>query len=247
MSNTQGESSVSNFLSKFKAGFAKPNRYRVEFFLPPGVSASSNFVSSTNSYASDNSLVKVGNAANGNQQVNIACHTMTMPQRSLMTYEIKQNFAPVRLPYSATYDPVTFSFYADNRYTQRDFFDVWQGAVTNIGSNTMNFYKEYVSDIKMFAQDDAGRDTYSVTLFDAYPLNIGLVDFSYAQANNFQTITVTMSFKAWAPSWNSAALGSGVTNPSPYSIIADIGKVKNEIDDPLNAYRNNFDPLDAFR
>lgn len=242
-----GSSSVSDFLSRFKSGFAKPNRYRVEFFLPSGVAASADFVSATNRYGGDNSLVQIGNAANGNQQVNISCHTMTMPQRSLMTYEIKQNFAPVRLPYSATYDPVTFSFYADNRYSQRDFFDAWQGAVTNIGSNTMNFYKEYVSDIRLIAQDDAGRDTYAVTLFDAYPLNIGLVDFSYAQANNFQTITVTMSFKAWAPDWNAGALGGGSTNPNPLSVISNVSTaINNAQDDPLARYRSN-DPLDAFR
>lgn len=217
-----GESSVHHFLSRFKNGFAKPNRYRVEFFLPRGVRASSDFVSITNRYGGENALPSIQNAANANQEINIACHTMTMPQRSLMTYEIKQNFAPVRLPYSATYDPVTFSFYADNTYAARDFFDAWQGAVTNIGSNTMNFYDEYVSDIRMYAQDDAGRDTYMVTLFQAYPLNIGLVDFSYSQSNNFQTITVTMSFRSWAPGWNSQALGGGITTPAPHSVMSAI-------------------------
>lgn len=216
------ESSIQYFLSRFRNGFAKPNRYRVEFFLPRGVSASSDFVTTTNRFGGEGALPRIQNAANANQEINIACHTMTMPQRSLMTYEIKQNFAPTRLPYSATYDPITFSFYADNSYAARDFFDAWQGAVTNIGSNTMNFYDEYVSDIRMYAQDDAGRDTYMVTLFQAYPINIGLIDFSYSQSNNYQTVTVTMSFRSWAPGWNAQALGGGITTPGAHSVMSAI-------------------------
>lgn len=230
----RNDSSLNHFLSKFKSGFAKPNRYRVEFFLPRGVSSSSDFVASTNRFSGENILPKIQNSANSNEEINIACHTMTMPQRSLMTYEIKQNSAPVRHPYSATYDPVTFSFYADNKYAARDFFDAWQGTVTNIGSNTMNFYDEYTSDIKMYAQDDAGRDTYCVTLFQAYPINVGLVDFSYSQSNNFQTITCTMSFKSWAPGWNGQAVGGGITTPSKQSVMSAIENAEDTIRQRLN-------------
>ncbi len=170
--------------------------------MPRGVRLAANSMGS-NIDAIEGNISVLGAALNANSSIDIKCHTMTMPQRSLMTYEHKQNFAPVRLPYSAAYDPVTFSFYADSRYDTRTFFETWQSAVMNFGTNTVNFYDEYKADIHMYTLNDYGEDAYKVTLFDAYPLNIGVVDLSYSQSNNYQTITVTMSFRYWTP-WNNA-------------------------------------------
>lgn len=166
--------------------------------MPRGVSIGENQMGSNiNSLAGN--ITVLGAALNANSAIDIKCHTMTMPQRSLMTYEHKQNSAPVRLPYSAAYDPVTFSFYANSRYDTRTFFETWQSSVINFGTNTVNFYDEYKADVHMYALDDYGNDAYKVSLFDAYPLNVGVVDMSYSQSNNYQTITVTMSFRHWLP------------------------------------------------
>ena len=210
---------VNDFLAKFKNGIAKPNRYRVEFGMPQGVRMPTEWsvgdifsggqfsdmaqgALGGNPFALFSEIPRLGSVLNANGSIDIKCHTMTMPQRSLMTYEHKQNSAPVRFPYSSTYDPVTFSFYADTQYDTRQFFEVWQSAVMNFGTNTVNFYDEYKSDIHMYTLDDYGNDAYKVTLFDAYPLNIGIVDLSYSQANNYQSVTVTMSYRHWLSSKN---------------------------------------------
>lgn len=189
------------FLSNFKDGFSKPNKYRVEFNLPRGVSLGQNEIG-VNNDARAGRISQMNQFFNSGGGIDVKCHTMTFPQRSLLTMEHRQNSAPFRTPYSATYDPVTFSFYANAFLDARDYFEVWQSAVVNLGSNTMNFYEEYVSDIKMYLLDDHGEDAYGVTLFEAYPLNIGIVDASYSQSNQVTTATVTMSFKSWAPWYN---------------------------------------------
>lgn len=193
---------ISGFLSKFTKGVAKPNKYRVEFNMPRGVSLADNSMGS-NINAMNGRIRTLGLQLNAGGAIDIKCHTANLPQRSLMTYEHKQNSAPVRLPYSSTYDPVTFSFYANSRYDTRTFFETWQSAVMNFGTNTVNFYDEYKADVQIITLDDYGNDAYKVTLFDAYPLNIGVVDLSYSQVNNYQTVTVTMSFRHWLP-WTNA-------------------------------------------
>lgn len=190
--------SMNKFLASFNKGFAKPNRFRVEFNLPEGVNLNAGDIG-VNIDALRQNIRQVDRGLNGQGAIDLKCHTLNFPQRSLMTFEHKQNSAPVRFPYSAMYDPVTFSFYADNTYSTRDYFDVWQSAVINFGTNTVNFYDEYTADIRMYAIDDLGRDTYGVLLERAYPLNVGILDFSYSQTNNFQTVTVTMSYKKWTP------------------------------------------------
>ena len=193
--------SVTSFISRFGSGFARPNRYRVEFSLPRGFSASP-ALPGVNSNSSSALIQFQEIAMNQNGNINIMCHSCNLPQRTLLTYEHKQLIGPYRVPYSQSYDPVTFSFYTDPQYTTREYFDIWQNAVINIGSNTLNYYNEFTSDIRIFTLDNLGNDTYFVELYEAYPINIGIVDLSYSNMNTTQTVTVTMSYKYWASNRN---------------------------------------------
>lgn len=189
--------SVSSFITRFKTGFARPNRYRVEFSLPAGFNTSPTFPGvNSNSSASLIRFQEINMNRQGN--INIMCHSCNLPQRTLLTYEHKQLIGPYRVPYSQSYDPVTFSFYTDPEYTTREYFDIWQNAVVNIGSNSMNYYNEFTSDIRIYTIDSAGNDAYFVDLYEAFPINIGMVDLSYSNLNTTQTVTVTMSYKYWA-------------------------------------------------
>jgi hypothetical protein len=197
--------SIKSFIAKLGTGLAKPCRYRVEFNLPAGFNADPSLPGVNTDSAASNIRTKE-REYNQNGLVNVLCHTCSLPQRSLLTYEHKQLSAPYRVPYSQAYDPVTFSFYADSDYIVREYFDIWQNAVVNIGSNTINYYNEFTSDVNIYAINDAGEDTYYVTLFEAYPINIGIVDLSYSNMNATQTVTVTLSYKYWASSYNDTAV-----------------------------------------
>lgn len=197
------------FLSHFQKGLSRPNRYRVEFNLPKGIPIQGALGS--NPDASSGSIMQWEKFFNGIGGINIKCHTMTFPQRSVLTQEIRQNAAPFRTPYTASYDPITFSFYNNSRMDVRDYFEIWQSAVLNLGTNTMNFYDEYVSDIKMVMLDMQGNDAYGVTLYEAWPLNIGILDASYANSNAYTTTVVTMAYKSWAP-FNNDQTGSGAAS-----------------------------------
>lgn len=199
----------SEFLSRFRDGVGRPNRYRVEFNLPRGVALGEGEIG-VNDDARVGRIRSMENYFNRDGSINVKCHTMTFPQRSLLTQEQRQNSAPFRTPYSATYDPVTFSFYSDPYLDTRDYFEVWQSAVVNLGTNTMNFYDEYVSDVGLIMMDQYGNDTYRVTLYEAYPLNIGIVDASYSNTNTPTTCTVTLSFKAWSPEYNTTGINRTV-------------------------------------
>ena len=202
-------SDYKHFLAQFRGGVGRPNRYRVEFNLPTGVALGAGEIG-VNDDALVGNIRRMDRYFNGGGGINIKCHTATFPQRSLMTMEHRQNSAPFRTPYSATYDPVTFSLYTDPQLDTRDYFDAWQSAVVNLGTNTMNFYDEYVSDVSITMLDQYGEDAYKVTLYEAYPLNVGIIDASYSNNNQLTTATVTMSFKSWAPELNTSAFNRTV-------------------------------------
>lgn len=186
--------SISKFFSVFRTGPAKSNRYRVRFFLPKGIpNAPGSMVNSR-----QGNISSVFNKLNGQEEINIKCHTALMPGRSFLTSEHKQMATPHRVPFSQTYEPVSYSFYTDNSYDVKEFFDTWQNATVNVPNNTMNFYTEYISDMIIEALDSQGNPSYGVKLFEVFPLNVSPIDFSYSNSV-LQNLNVTMSYKYWQP------------------------------------------------
>lgn len=184
-----------DFLSHFKKGVMKPNLYEVVFNLPQGVMTNNNPVAETGIF--NGTMRGIQSLMNGVGSINIKCHTATFPQRTMQTFEIKQNTTPFRAPFSAVYDPVTFSFYSNATGDTRTYFDIWQRAVFNVRSNTMNFYKEFTSNIELYVHNEAGQRTYGVKLFEAWPLSVGPLDVSYSQVDNYQSVFTTMAYRRW--------------------------------------------------
>jgi len=184
---------IDRFMSFFKHGIANPSRYNVSFTLPRGIPAFEG--SAVESQAGN--IRGWDSRLNGHQKINLLCHTCTMPQRSLMTYQHKQLNAPYNVPYSQSYDPVSFVFYGDANLEARRYFEIWQNAVVNIQSNTFNFYSEYVSDVYITQLDSEGLPTYGVKLIEAWPINITAVDYSYSNNNTFVNITTVLTYKSW--------------------------------------------------
>lgn len=197
---------LNTFLSKLNKGLLTPSRFRTEFYLPMGIVDIPNPVA-YNALSIVGVITGAQIYLNLDEKINIFCHSCSLPMRSVGTWEHKMYGAPYKVPNTQTNDTVMFSFYADSNMNTRKYFDIWQNAVLNVKSNTMNYYDEFVSDVKIFCMDREGKDSYEVQLYDAYPLNIGMVDLSYASRNSVVSITVSMAFKYWKAKTLSLSLG----------------------------------------
>ena len=189
---------IQAMLAQLKRGIGRKNRYRVAFTLPAGVGGGGAFVNANSKSGAITAIQQQYNPASAGA-VNIMCNTMSMPQRSLLTYDLTQNSAPFGVPYSASYDPATFTFYADQDLNTKKYFDIWQSTVVNLKNNTMNYPSEYVSSVDMWALDTMGQDTYGVHLEEAWPVTVGSVDYGYADNDSVQVISVTFRYKYWQP------------------------------------------------
>lgn len=188
-----GQNDIWSFLSHFEHGVAKPNRFRIELSLPSGVSGGN--VGDVNAKSQASSIKGEERRLNKNGSISIKCHTMTVPPRTFQTLDVKQNNMSFKIPFGVSYDPVTFTFYADAEIDTRQYFEVWQAAVMNYSNNTMNFMNEYTSDIKLFILDDEGRDVYGVTLYEAFPLGLSMIEMSYSNDNAPLNMSVTFTYK----------------------------------------------------
>jgi len=186
----ESNADIWSFISAFENGVAKPTKYRIEMSLPRG--AVGNMVDA-NSRAG--SIRGVERDLNAKDSVSIKCHTMSIPSRGFSTFEVTQNNIKFKVPYGITYEPVTFSFYADATMDSLKYFETWQAAIMNYSDNTVNYYDEYTSDVNLYIINDEGEDVHGIKLIQAYPTNLSPVELSYGNTNNLLTINVTFNYR----------------------------------------------------
>jgi hypothetical protein len=180
-----------------KQGVASPNRYIATFTLPAGISASGLNNKDVNEKATGLGIQQFNKEINSGGDLSIKCSTMQFPSRYFMTNENRHFDTPYKIPYAPQYDMAQFTFIASKDLRERRFFEIWQEAITNVSTGSMNFYEEYVGVCKMYQLDREMNKVYGVELLEAYPLNIGSVDYAYATTNEIVNITVTMAYRRW--------------------------------------------------
>lgn len=181
-----------NFINKFKAGVAKQNRFRVEFFLPRGVTANPQMLG-INPTSLTGAIQQQQSKFNRDESINIMCHTAQLPSRKLDM--IEYTHLP-NLPFKTSIEPIDFAFYTDSNYSTREYWDIWLNTIYNFKSKTLNYYNEYISDVKIHTINAAGDRPYTVTLYEAFPISIAASDLAYGNTD-LQTITVSMSYRYW--------------------------------------------------
>ena len=79
---------------------------------------------------------------------------------------------------------------------------MWQGAAFSTKSFNMNYYKNYVTDMRIYqlgsfeSAQERDEITYGVQLFDCLPTSISKVEYSHDE-NTVQTFSVTFKFMYW--------------------------------------------------
>lgn len=171
---------------------ASPNRYWVAFSLPQGItqdnlSGVSNSVQNGAPKQFERNLGDIG----------FMCSQMEFPSRSMVTTESRHIGTPFRLPYSAQYTDISFTFLCSSDLRERKYFEMWQQMVMNVSMNSMNFYKEYVMPVHLMQLNKNGEVTYQITLIEAYPVSINDVSLASTARDEVQQCTVTMAYRHW--------------------------------------------------
>ena len=189
---------IYEFLEHFKNGVMKSSRFRAEFTLPSGVVASNNTYA-VNPKAFNGTIKGIQQSFNSNGTINIKCHTVTFPNRNINVTKIRINNTMVTVPQYVDYDPISLTFYADGAMDTRSYIELWQSCVINFGNNTMNYYNEYTSDIKLYVQNDEGKDVYGIILYEAYPQQLSPLEMSYGSSNMPLNVMCMFCYKSWLP------------------------------------------------
>ncbi len=192
-------------------GFARKARFYVEFMLPkslgggpdgtPGSVSSPMTDETYDSFYTQSKLNQV-HIANG-KRVQAFCSAIEMPDREIVTKEIRHGNTPTRhVAYDFKSQEITATFYADKFMRERSYFEMWQSAAFSTKSFNMNYYKNYVTDMRIYqlgsfeSAQERDEITYGVQLFDCLPTSISKVEYSHDE-NTVQTFSVTFKFMYW--------------------------------------------------
>ena len=205
------ESTIGRFMGKVAEaeGFARPNRFLVDFILPRGIQEQATGEEGRDQYVFEEEISKSTLPGQLSQETELRrglrafCYSIDMPSRNIDTKPF-QTYGPKReVAYAYSFPgEITASFYADKYLRQRTFFEMWQNSVMDQGTHNMHFYDEYVGGIRIYQlgafSGDAFRDriSYGVELFEAFPKTITAVPFDYG-AEDIQKISITFSFRNW--------------------------------------------------
>jgi len=200
------ESTIGRMLATIAEGegFARPTRFMVDFILPKGVKTE--FVSLGLKQETERSTL-IGQLTEGNKiQRGLRAYvdSVDMPGRNLDTVDLKIYGPKRQIVNGHSFSgEITMSVYCDKYMRQRSFFEMWQKAAFDQGTNNVHFYDEYTGGLRIYqlgafaGNQDRDRIAYGVELFECFPKTISAVSYGHGQTDEIQKISVTLAFRNW--------------------------------------------------
>ena len=171
---------LNEFISKVKStGLAKTNRYRVTIATPTLMTG----------------------FMNSGRLITLFCESTSLPGQVIATTEQRIMGETREFPYSKFYDNITLSFYIDNNFEVKGFFDNWLNSVSNTQNKITSYYKDYIAPTVLIEvlPMDSEVSTYSITLHEAYPKGISPIQLS-ADSRDIARIGVSLNYKYYTTS-----------------------------------------------
>ena len=204
------ESTIGRFQSKMAEGegFARPNRFMVDFILPRGIDEGVDDDGNNFTFQEEIKRTTQGELKSElelQRGLRAFCFAAELPGRNIDTAPLKIYGPKREIVYGHSYSQeITLSFYADKFMRQRSFFEQWQNTAMDLGTNNVHFYDEYTGAIRIYAlgafSGDAFRDriAYGVHLYECYPKTITAVPLNYGTQNEIMQISISFYYRNWS-------------------------------------------------
>ena len=191
--------SISEFKSSFSRDVARTNRFDVNINIP--------FVM----------LPYISSA----RSLNYRCENANLPGRTLATTEQK-TYGPIeKYPYLSTYNDMDLTFIVDDDMSQKLFFDGWLNYINPQYNNNIRFKGDYATIITINQYDVTNTLSYSVNLYDAYPISMNQLDLDWA-GDGHHKLVVTFAYTYWQNN-STQALGMQLVDYGMASVASIIG------------------------
>ena len=167
--------SISEFKSTFTKDLARANRFDVNIPIPltliPYIKSAKNLV--------------------------YRCENANLPGRSLMTTEQKIGSNPIeKYPYMTAYNDIDLTFIVDGDMNQKIFFDAWLNYINPSYNYNFRYKSDYATVITINQYDVTNKVSYSINLYDAYPVSMNQLDLDWS-SDSPHKLSVTFAYTRW--------------------------------------------------
>ena len=167
--------SINDFKSTFTKDLARPSRFDVSIPIPltliPYIKSS--------------------------RQLNYRCENAQLPGRTFATAEQKFGSNPVeKFPYLTTFNDIDLTFIIEDDMQQKVFFDAWLNFINPQYNYNFRYKGDYSTTIRINQYDVTGELSYSVDLFDAYPISVNQLDLDWSN-DGYHKLSVTFAYTYW--------------------------------------------------
>ena len=164
----------------FRNGLARSNLFRIDLPLNVGGGRLSG-----DPYGESNKDI-----------LDVMCTATQLPGRQILTNERVIGFKKEQMAYGYETPDVNLSFYDNNDYSIRRYFESWQNRIISPYSKEVRFKNEYSADVYISQLDHNENFVYGVTLLEAYPSTLNVVELNN-DPNGIVQINVQLTYTNW--------------------------------------------------
>ena len=137
----------------------------------------------------------------GMDKLVLRCESISLPGQNIETAGDNIKIGPIREhAFGVNYGQVSGVFLADDKLSEKTFFEDWQRKIFRPGQYSVSYYTEYVGDmtIKQFSDkgDKGNIPGYQVKLFDVFPKEVAQLELGTANGE-FLRVSVTFVYHHW--------------------------------------------------
>jgi len=126
------------------------------------------------------------------------CEEAQLPGRTLSTAELKIGSSPnEKYPYGTTFNDIDLTFIVDDTMDQKTFFDAWMNYINPNYSWNLRYKEDYATVITINQYDAQNRKSYSVNLYEAFPISMNQMDLSWG-SEGYHKLVVTFAYTSWS-------------------------------------------------
>jgi hypothetical protein len=167
--------SISEFKSSFSRDVARASRFDVYVPIPPVLLP---YFSSV-------------------RTLQFRCENAQLPGKTLSTTEQRFGSAPVeKYPYQTAFTDIDLTFIVDDDMQQKLLFDGWMNYISPVYNYNLRYKSDYTTAITINQYNVQNELSYSVNLYDAYPIAMNQLDLDWT-SDGHHKLVVTFAYTNW--------------------------------------------------